>query len=424
MPVSKGGTANNQNQNQFGAYTGNGATSQDVTGTTNQNITGSSNQNVTGSTSQNTTGMTTGNVTGGTTNTTSVNAPAGWETNWNAMNPGVGGLNPTQQTGVNWMTGALNNGDPANLAGARTGMNWGANYFQDQAANRPAPTLANLAQLNPSAYATPADVSAQMITARQGSEFMGDYLNPYLKDVVDTSLADFDVGGDRAANSFRLSNIGGGATGNGTNPVGSAILAGELARGRAATAAQLRSGAFNTAAGFGMQDAGRFLTADSTNAANRLAADTFNNQQAQSRNMFDAQLGMAYNDQRDRTVRDLVNTQGNIANLGTTGFNIGSGLANGLVTAGGAGVNQGLNWLNAGTPLMGQTNTGTVNQNTTGTVSQNNVGTQNQNTTGTQNQNTTGSMNQNTTGTTSESGTTSGNSSGSARGKSGGLSLG
>jgi hypothetical protein len=389
MAVSKGGTSNNQNQNQFGAYTGQGSTSQNAAGTTNQSTTGTQTGSTVGSTSQVSTPV----------------APVGWETAWQGMQPGQNGFSSTQQPGVDWLGGALQNPDPANLAAPRAGMQWGANYFQDQAANRTAPTLANLAASGNAAYATPADVQAQQIAAQQGAKFMGDYQNPYLKDVLDTSLTDYDVGTDRAANAFRVGNIAGGASGAGSNPVGAAIFAGEANRGRGALSSGIRSNAFNTAAGFGMQDAGRFLAADQANQQANLAASTFNNQQAQARNMFDANLGMQYNDQRDRTVRDLVNTQGNIANVGTTGFGIGQGLAQGVIGAGAQGQGQNLNWLNAGTPLFGQSNTGTVNQNTMGT----------------QNQDMTGMTNQNTTGTSNESGSTSGNSSGSARGKSGGI---
>jgi len=408
MAVSKGGSSSNQNQNQFGSYTGQGST--------NQNSTGTSGGTTTGSTTGTTVGSTTGSTSGTSTGTTAVNAPVGWETNWNGMQPGANGFNSTQQPGVDWLGGALANPDPANLAAPRAGMQWGANYFQDQAANRTAPTLANLAASGNPAYATPADVQAQQIAAQQGVKFLDDYKNPYLQDVLDTSLSDYDVGTNRAANAFRVQNIAGGASGAGSNPVGAAIFAGEANRGRGALSSGIRSNAFNTAAGFGMQDANRFLAADQSNQQANLAADTFNNQQAQARNMFDANLGMQYNDQRDRTVRDFVNTQGNIANVGTTGFGIGQGLAQGVIGAGAQGQNQNLNWLNAGVPLFGTTNTNT----NTGTVNQNTTGTQ----TGTQTGSQTGYDNRETSGTTTESGSTSGNSSGSARGKSGGLNLG
>lgn len=345
MAIGKGGQSGSQNQNQFGSYTGNGSTAQNSSGTS----------------------------------STQVNAPDGWQAAWNGFQPGSQGFNPTQQTGVNWMTNQLGGIDPNRGA---TNINLASNYFQDTLANRTAPTLANLAASGNPAYATPADVQAQQIAARRGSEFINDYQNPFLKDVLDTSLQDYDVGTDRAANAFRVANIAGGASGAGSNPVGAAIFAGEANRGRGALSSGIRSNAFNTAANFGMADAGRFLAADQSNQQAKLAADTFNNQQAQSRNMFDANLGMQYNAQRDGVASTL-------ANLGNSDYALGQGLAGGLVNAGGMGQNQNLNWLNAGVPLFGQTNT----------------------------------TNQTSTGTSSESGSTSGNSSGNSRGKSGGISL-
>jgi len=333
MAIGKGGQSGSQNQNQVGSYTGSGSTS----------------------------------------STSTPIAPDGWQAAWNGFQPGSQGFNPTQQTGVNWMTNQLGGIDPNRGA---TNINLASNYFQDTLANRTAPTLANLAASGNPAYATPADVQAQQIAARRGSEFINDYQNPFLKDVLDTSLQDYDVGTDRAANAFRVANIAGGASGAGSNPVGAAIFAGEANRGRGALSSGIRSNAFNTAANFGMADAGRFLAADQSNQQAKLAADTFNNQQAQSRNMFDANLGMQYNAQRDGVASTL-------ANLGNSDYALGQGLAGGLVNAGGIGQSQNLNWLNAGTPLFGQTNTGT----------------------------------------SSESGSTSGNSSGNSRGKSGGISL-
>lgn len=286
-------------------------------------------------------------------------APDGWQAAWNGFQPGAQGFNPTQQTGVDYMSNQLAGIDPNRGA---TNLNLASNYFQDTLNNRTAPTLANLAASGNPAYATPADVQAQMISARKGSEFINDYQNPYLKDVLDTSLSDYDVGTDRAANAFRVANIAGGASGSGSNPVGAAIFAGEANRGRGALSSGIRSNAFNTAAGLGMQDAGRFLAADQSNQQAKLAADTFNNQQAQARNMFDANLGMQYNAQRD-------NVASTLANLGNSDYALGQGLAGGLVNAGGIGQNQNLAWLGAGTPLFGQTNSSTQTGNTSGNTS-------------------------------------------------------
>lgn len=335
MAIGKGGQMGSQNQNQFGNYAGTSSNS----------------------------------------STTTPIAPEGWHAAWEGAQPGAGGFTPTQQTGVDWMGNQLGGIDPNQ---ARGNINMASDYFSDTLANRTAPTLANLAASGNPAYAAPDPIAAQQIAARKGSEFISDYQNPFLKDVLDTSLGDYDVGVDRGANAFRANSIAGGSTGGayGSNPVGAAILAGEAARGRGALSSGIRSNAFNTAAGFAGQDANRFLSADSTNAANNLAASQFNASQANARQMFDANLGMQYNNQRD-------NVASSLANLGNSDYALGQGLAGGLVNAGGMGQNQNLNWLGAAAPLFGQTNTGT----------------------------------------SSESGSTSGNSSGSSKGKSGGLSL-
>lgn len=290
------------------------------------------------------------------TSTSTVNTPDGWLTNWNQMQPGAGGFNPTQQTGVDWMSGQLAGINPNRGA---TNLNAASNYFQDTLNNRTAPTLANLASSGNSAYAAPASVTAQQIAARRGSEFLNDYQNPYQSQVIDTSLNQYDQDSAEARNSLRANNAG--AFGNKRYGVAEGQFAADSALGRAGLGANLRSTGFNTAAGLGMQDANRILSADATNASNRLAADTFNSNLLNSRQQFDANLGMNYNNQRD-------NVASSLANLGNADYALGQGLAGGLVNAGGMGANQNLNWLNAAVPTFGQTNT--QNNTATGTGDQ------------------------------------------------------
>lgn len=285
------------------------------------------------------------------TSTSTVNTPDGWMNTWQSLQPGAGGFNPTQQAGVDYMSGQLAGIDPNRGA---TNLNAASNYFQDTLNNRTAPTLANLAASGNPAYAAPDPVVAQQIAARRGSEFLNDYQNPYQSQVIDASLNQYDQDSAEARNSLRANNAG--AFGNKRYGVAEGQFASDSALGRAGLGANLRSTGFNTAAGLGMQDANRYLSADATNAANSLAAATFNNQQAQSRNMFDANLGMQYNNQRD-------NVASTLANLGNADYALGQGLAGGLVNAGGMGNNQNLNWLNAAVPTFGQTNT----QSNTGT---------------------------------------------------------
>lgn len=279
------------------------------------------------------------------TSTSTVNTPDGWLNTWQGLQPGAGGFNPTQQAGVDFMSGQLAGIDPNRGA---TNINAASNYFQDTLNNRTAPTLANLAASGNPAYSAPANVSAQMIAARRGSEFLNDYQNPYQSQVIDASLNQFDQDSAEARNSLRANNAG--AFGNKRYGVAEGQFAADSALGRAGLGANLRSTGFNTAAGFGMQDANRILSADATNASNRLAADTFNANLANNRQQFDANLGMQYNDQRDRVGTTL-------ANLGNSDYALGQGLAGGLINAGGMGQNQNLNWLGAAVPAFGQTNT-------------------------------------------------------------------
>jgi hypothetical protein len=83
------------------------------------------------------------------------------------------------------------------------------------------------------------------------------FMNPYLDSVVDTTLADFDenagvVRAQQAANA-----AGAGAFGGSRFGVREAQTEGELGRGRAATAAGLRAGAFDTALSAAGDDVGR-----------------------------------------------------------------------------------------------------------------------------------------------------------------------
>lgn len=354
-------------------------------------------QNQTQSGSYNNAGTSTGTV----DSTTRAIAPEGYEDAWRGFQPGAGGFTPEQQTSVDWLMSQLSGGDPAQLAGVRSNINRAGDYQLDTLQNRTAPTLRNLAAIDPAAYGAPAgvssgDVTAQQIAARRGAEFMADYQNPFQRDVIDASLADYDQGAAEARAQLRAANAG--AFGNKRFGVAEGQFGADAALGRGQLSSGLRAQGFNTAAGYGMQDANRFLTADQANQAAKLQADTFssgqrlgadqfNYQGQQQRNMFDAGLGMDYNEQRDRVARDYVGTQGASAGVGQAGFGIGQGLAQGLFGAGGAGQGQNLDWLQVANSLIGQSSTGT------------------------------------TTGTTTESGTTAGTGSGSSKGKGAGLSF-
>jgi hypothetical protein len=151
------------------------------------------------------------------------------------------------------------------------------------------------------------DISAQQIAARRGSEFMSDYINPYMRDVVDTTLADYDVGTDRTMAGRSAARDASGAFGN-RSAIADAIFQADSNRGRAGTAANLRAAGFNTALGAGQADAGRFLSADTTNAANNLSA-----------------AGMNVGNRLSTQLANQANQRGNIDRVNNLGmFNVGA----------------------------------------------------------------------------------------------------
>lgn len=132
---------------------------------------------------------------------------------------------------------------------------------------------------------------AKASTAR---EYMDQYFNPYLKDVVDTSLADYDVGADRTSTAARMRRDAGSAFGD-RAAIADSVLGGELARGRGSLSANLRSNAFNTAANLGAGDAGRFTSVSLSNAG---AA----NQRALAQSQLEMQSRLANLDTEGRNI--------------------------------------------------------------------------------------------------------------------------
>lgn len=309
--------------------------------------------------SQTNNGSSNSTFTGNTSGTQTPIAPPGYLEALLGMQPGQGGYNPTQQTGVDWYTKMMGQGVP--------GLDNATNYFQDTLNNRQAPTLRNLEAIDPSAYATPGAVSAQNVTAQQGSKFMDAYRNPYEDQVVQSALSDLERQFGVTKNASNMQQAASGAFGGGRHGLREAQMADDYLRTVGATSGGLRAQGFNTAAGLGMQDAGRVLQADASNADRALSASTFNNEQQQQRNMFDANLGMQYNDQRDKTAQTL-------AQLGVMGLGVNQDMADSLFNMGGTGQNQNLAWLQQFGPLFGQQNTGSSSGTESGTTTGNTSG--------------------------------------------------
>lgn len=202
-----------------------------------------------------------------------------------SLNPS--GLNSTQQGVVDWAQGRLNN-NPTTAA-IRSGNEDLGNISRryDDIINR-GPNLLGAA---PQATAGQADFvgadGAPTINAKTGREFMDAYMSPYTQNVVDTTLASFDRQAGKSANALRASRGAGSAFGDRAYLDDQSFWA-DSDLNRALGEANIRNLGFTTAAGLGMQDAGRFLDADRTNAANILANNQFNAGQRNSVNMFNA----------------------------------------------------------------------------------------------------------------------------------------
>lgn len=98
-----------------------------------------------------------------------------------------------------------------------------------------------------------------------GSDFMNNYLNPYTDQVVNSSLANFDQNAGLQRAQQQLDYAGNGAFGGSGAQLGQSLLAGQQGLARGQLESGLRSNAFNTAAGYGLQDASN---ANNVNVAN------------------------------------------------------------------------------------------------------------------------------------------------------------
>ena len=105
------------------------------------------------------------------------------------------------------------------------------------------------------------------VTARRGTEFMGDYQNPYEQMVVDATKDDYDAFLNRRLNVGKMGAAAGGALGGGRLGVSEGVATGEAARGLTRELGGLRARGFDTAANLGMGDASRYLDADQGNQA-------------------------------------------------------------------------------------------------------------------------------------------------------------
>lgn len=107
---------------------------------------------------------------------------------------------------------------------------------------------------------------APTVSAASLLDNLSAYQNPYTRDVVDASLADFDQNAGKVRAQQALDLAGHGAFGGSGAPLTVSATEGELARARHMADAGLRSDAFNVGANLSSQDATRRQGASSDNA--------------------------------------------------------------------------------------------------------------------------------------------------------------
>ena len=164
--------------------------------------------------------------------------------------------------------------------------------------NDPSTLVAKTSPLTQQAYDTasalnPSTMFDKVPTLNASSllENLGAYQNPYLKDVVDTTLGDYDVNSGRVRANQAAQAAQGGAFRGSRYALREANTEGELARGRAAAEAGLRSDAFKTAAGLSSQDADRRQSAGAFNATQALQMAQAKQQAATTQSQLLAALG-------------------------------------------------------------------------------------------------------------------------------------
>ena len=103
------------------------------------------------------------------------------------------------------------------------------------------------------------------VSAASSLDGLGKFMNPFLKDVVDTSLADYDFGAGMTREQDKLAKAGDITFGGSGGSIQTALSNDAITRGRGTLSAGLRSDGFNTALAASADDANRRQQADVTN---------------------------------------------------------------------------------------------------------------------------------------------------------------
>lgn len=100
----------------------------------------------------------------------------------------------------------------------------------------------------------------------KSSKMIGEFMDPYLKDVVDTSLADYDFGAGQTRAQQDLDIAGSGGFGGSGSALTKSATEDAILRGRGGLSAGLRSQGFNTALAAAQNEAARKQGANDVNA--------------------------------------------------------------------------------------------------------------------------------------------------------------
>lgn len=143
-----------------------------------------------------------------------------------------------------------NNFDPSKLVAGPTDLQTSA---ANSAANFGAPPAYSMAQ---NLLGEAGSAGAQNVGNVDISGYISKFMNPYLKDVVDTSLSDYDFGAGQTRAQDQLARAGDSTFGGSSGAIQTALSNARLAAGRGSLAAGLRSDAYDKAAGLATQQAG------------------------------------------------------------------------------------------------------------------------------------------------------------------------
>lgn len=205
-----------------------------------------------------------------------------WKTAFNNFSGGVNssGFTPGQQTAVDFATNRMGGNNPvargvtsanADLAASnasRDNVVGGYNWLGTQGPFQ-------LGQTQKENYVGD-------VTALQGGQLAEGYYNPFIKNVVNTSVDDYMTNVDRTLTSMRAGRDSGSAFGN-RSAIGEGVFLGDTARGLGSMVSGLYKEGYDTAQGLGQLDANRFLTAGTTNQAMRQGVESRNTSLIDSR---------------------------------------------------------------------------------------------------------------------------------------------